>query len=70
MRIATMFATLLLMITPAKAETFDAIAAVVNSEAITCYEVQQDVVNIAAQTYSGRSQTNATAQPIDGSRSG
>ncbi len=46
MRIATMFATLLLMITPAKAETFDAIAAVVNSEAITCYEVQQDVVNM------------------------
>jgi peptidyl-prolyl cis-trans isomerase SurA len=49
MRLAAMLATLLILISPVRAETFDSIAAVVNNQPITCYEVQQDVDNLIRQ---------------------
>ncbi|MDQ6993791.1 MAG: peptidylprolyl isomerase [Mariprofundus sp.] len=42
MYILTLLAGLLLFISPAAAEDFDSIAAIVNDEAITCSEVEQD----------------------------
>jgi len=42
MQIITLLAGLLLLITPAQAEELDSIAAVVNNEAITCSEIEQD----------------------------
>ena len=49
MRLAAMLATLLMLISPVRAETFDSIAAVVNNQPITCYEIQQDVDNLLRQ---------------------
>jgi len=46
MHFAAVLATLLMLISPVRAETFDSIAAVVNNEAITCFEIQQDVNNL------------------------
>jgi len=61
MRLAATLATLLMLISPAQAETFDSIAAVVNNQAITCYDIQQDVdtlIRQLKQTQGGQSQTN------------
>jgi len=49
MHFPLLLAALLLISLPAKAEPLDSIAAVVNNEAITCYEVQQDTKNILMQ---------------------
>ncbi len=49
MRITAMLATLLTMIMPAQAETLDSIAAVINNEPVTCYEIQQDVLTMQKQ---------------------
>jgi len=44
-----LLAALLLISLPARAEPLDSIAAIVNNEAITCYEIQQDTKNILMQ---------------------
>jgi len=41
--------SLLLMVTSAKAETIDAIAAIVNFNVITCYDVEQDTQSMLLQ---------------------
>ena len=49
MQLITLLAGLLLLISPARAENFDSIAAVVNNEAITCSQVEQDAKTMLAQ---------------------
>jgi len=49
MQLITLLAGLLLFISPAQAEEFDSIAAIVNNEAITCSEVEQDAQAMLAQ---------------------
>jgi len=44
-----LLATLLLITLPVRAEPIDSIAAIVNNEAITCYEIQQDTENTLKQ---------------------
>ncbi|TLS77605.1 peptidylprolyl isomerase [Mariprofundus erugo] len=49
MQLITFLAGLLLLIAPARAEELDSIAAVVNNEAITCSEVEQDAQTMLEQ---------------------
>lgn len=49
MRFTILLAAALMTITSAKAETFDSIAAIINNEAISCYEIQRDTENMLAQ---------------------
>lgn len=49
MHVPVLLATLLLITLPARAEPIDSIAAIVNNEAITCYEIQQDTENTLKQ---------------------
>jgi len=49
MRTFMMLFSLLIMTQPANAETFDAIATVVNNEAISCYDIQHTTEATAAQ---------------------
>jgi len=49
MRFPFLLAVLLLISLPARAEPLDSIAAIVNNEAITCYQIQQDTKNILMQ---------------------
>ncbi len=49
MRFAVMLASLLFIMPSAQAETIDSIAAVVNNEAVTCYDVEQDAKGILMQ---------------------
>jgi len=49
MHFSLLLAALLLIALPARAEPLDSIAAVVNNEAITCYEIQQDTKKILMQ---------------------
>lgn len=49
MRFFVLLSALLTMSVPAVAETFDSIAAVVNNEAVSCYELEQDVQKMQQQ---------------------
>ncbi len=49
MRSLILLSSLLIYVSVAKAETFDSIAAVVNNEAISCYEIQQEIQTAVAQ---------------------
>ncbi|GAV19955.1 peptidyl-prolyl cis-trans isomerase SurA [Mariprofundus micogutta] len=49
MRFLILLTSLLTFISAAKAETFDSIAAIVNNEAISCYEVQREIQTAVAQ---------------------
>lgn len=49
MHFSILLAVLLLFTVPAKAEPIDSIAAIVNNEAITCYDIKQDTKNILMQ---------------------
>nr|WP_018293824.1 peptidylprolyl isomerase [Mariprofundus ferrooxydans] len=51
MHLITLLAGLLLLIAPAQAEEFDSIAAVVNNEAITCSQVDQDAQIMLTQLH-------------------
>ncbi len=49
MHFPILLTALLLLTLPARTEPLDSIAAIVNNEAITCYDVQQDTKNILLQ---------------------
>ncbi len=49
MRFAAMLVMFLSAIAPAHAETIDAVAAVINGQAVTCFELQQDIETLQRQ---------------------
>ncbi|MDQ6981739.1 MAG: SurA N-terminal domain-containing protein, partial [Mariprofundus sp.] len=57
MHFPVLLATLLLVTLPIRAEPIDSIAAIVNNEAITCYEIQQDMEKTLKQLHQSGSTT-------------